>query len=224
MQRLLAERLRVIRARKGLSLSEAAAITGVTRDTISGLERGKRHPYMPTLSKLAQGYGVPVEGLLVLEAEDQQAEGAEEPVPLDEVPEAGLSAERTQQSTRRAREDDVTRGFVEDWTRFINEWAGDLEEWAYGFHKGADPALLDEREFFAFVGGLSTAAEAYGRAKKTVEPLVRQHEDEDLAKAWRRLSRAFVAMATPGVEQRLGELEPGELPDDVIYLPGLKSA
>jgi transcriptional regulator with XRE-family HTH domain len=64
MQGSLAEELRVLRARMGLSLTEAAARAGVTRDTLSDLEHGKRHPYMPTLAKIAAGYGVPVEDLL----------------------------------------------------------------------------------------------------------------------------------------------------------------
>src|SRR5918993_2425307 len=64
MQGSLAEKLRVLRARVGLSLTEAATRAGVTRDTLSDLEHGKRHPYMPTLSKIAKGYGVPVEELL----------------------------------------------------------------------------------------------------------------------------------------------------------------
>jgi transcriptional regulator with XRE-family HTH domain len=64
MQCSLAEKLRVLRARMGLSLTEAAGRAGVTRDTLSDLEHGKRHPYMPTLSKIAAGYGVPVEDLL----------------------------------------------------------------------------------------------------------------------------------------------------------------
>jgi transcriptional regulator with XRE-family HTH domain len=60
----LAERLRVLRAQRGLTLLEAAEKTGVGRDTLSDLERGRRHPVMPTLTKIAQGYGVPVEDLL----------------------------------------------------------------------------------------------------------------------------------------------------------------
>jgi transcriptional regulator with XRE-family HTH domain len=64
MQGSLAEKLRVLRAREGLSLTEAAARAGVTRDTLSDLEHGKRQPYMPTLSKIAAGYSVPVEDLL----------------------------------------------------------------------------------------------------------------------------------------------------------------
>jgi transcriptional regulator with XRE-family HTH domain len=64
MQESLAERLRVLRAQRGMTLLEAAAKTGVGRDTLSDLERGRRHPVMPTLAKIARGYGVPVEDLL----------------------------------------------------------------------------------------------------------------------------------------------------------------
>jgi transcriptional regulator with XRE-family HTH domain len=47
-----------------MTLVEAAEQVGVGRDTLSDLERGRRHPVMPTLAKIAQGYGVPVEDLL----------------------------------------------------------------------------------------------------------------------------------------------------------------
>jgi transcriptional regulator with XRE-family HTH domain len=67
-------RLRVLRAERGLSLTEAAERAGIQRQTLALLERGERHPHDPTLAKIAQGYGVPVENLL------------EEPVPLDEAP------------------------------------------------------------------------------------------------------------------------------------------
>jgi transcriptional regulator with XRE-family HTH domain len=72
----LAERLRVLRAQRGMTLVEAAEQAGVGRDTLSDLERGRRHPVMPTLAKIAEGYGVPVEELL-------------EPVPLGEASETG---------------------------------------------------------------------------------------------------------------------------------------
>ncbi len=64
MQGSLAERLRVLRAQRGLTLVEAAAKAGVGRDTLSNLERGRSHPVVPTLAKIAKGYGVPVEELL----------------------------------------------------------------------------------------------------------------------------------------------------------------
>src|SRR5215203_1770325 len=70
----LPARLRVLRARQGLTLIDAAKQIGIGRDTLSDLERGNRHPVMPTLAKIAEGYGVPVEELL-----------EEEPVPLGEV-------------------------------------------------------------------------------------------------------------------------------------------
>src|SRR5829696_2030174 len=78
MQGSLAERLRVLRARQGLSLTEASKRAGITRDTLSDLERAKRHAYMPTLAKIAKGYGVPVEELL---EEPVLAGKAEAPTP-----------------------------------------------------------------------------------------------------------------------------------------------
>ena len=74
----LAERLRVLRAQRGMTLVEAAEQTGVGRDTLSDLERGRRHPVMPTLAKIAQGYGVPVEDLL----EEPALVGKDEAPPL----------------------------------------------------------------------------------------------------------------------------------------------
>ncbi len=81
METWLPYKLRTLRVRQGLTLVEAAKKTGVTRATLSELERGHRHPVAPTLVKIAKGYGVPVEELL------------EEPVPLAEVPERGFDFE-----------------------------------------------------------------------------------------------------------------------------------
>jgi transcriptional regulator with XRE-family HTH domain len=64
MQDTLARKLRVLRAERGLTLREAEELTGVDKDTLSKIERGLRRPYDVTLSKLAKGYGVPVEELL----------------------------------------------------------------------------------------------------------------------------------------------------------------
>jgi transcriptional regulator with XRE-family HTH domain len=57
-------RLRVLRAERGLSLTEAAERAGIQRQTLALLERGERHPHDPTLAKIAKGYGVPVKDLL----------------------------------------------------------------------------------------------------------------------------------------------------------------
>jgi transcriptional regulator with XRE-family HTH domain len=75
----LAKRLQVIRLERGLTLRQAEEMTGVDKDTISRIERAKRHPHGPTLARLAKGYGVPV------------ADFIEEPAPLAEAPATGLA-------------------------------------------------------------------------------------------------------------------------------------
>src|ERR687897_156636 len=65
MQRSLAARLRVLRARKGLILVAASEELGIDRHTLRDLEFGRgRTPRYPTLAKIAEGYDVPVEDLL----------------------------------------------------------------------------------------------------------------------------------------------------------------
>jgi transcriptional regulator with XRE-family HTH domain len=73
MDELLARKLRVLRAERGWTLNQAAERAGVQPETISDAEHGKRRPYTPTLTKIAKGYGVPVEDLL------------KEPIPLAEA-------------------------------------------------------------------------------------------------------------------------------------------
>jgi transcriptional regulator with XRE-family HTH domain len=63
----LARRLRILRAERGLSLTDAAEQCDIERNTLSDLERGRRHPYYPTLAKIARGYGLDVEELVDLE-------------------------------------------------------------------------------------------------------------------------------------------------------------
>jgi len=63
-QGLFAERLRVLRAQRGLALTEAAGRIGIDRHTLRDLELGNRTPRYPTLTKIAEGYSVPVEDLL----------------------------------------------------------------------------------------------------------------------------------------------------------------
>ena len=87
MQGSLAERLRILRARKGLTLTEASERIGITRHTLRSLERGGQEPHYPTLRKIADGYSVPVEELL------------EEPVPLGKAPESGSTGERSEEDT-----------------------------------------------------------------------------------------------------------------------------
>ncbi len=63
--RKLGRKLRVLRAKSGLSLRDVESRTDLDKHTISYLERGMRkRPYARTLAKLANVYGVPVEDLL----------------------------------------------------------------------------------------------------------------------------------------------------------------
>jgi transcriptional regulator with XRE-family HTH domain len=64
MQDSLARNLRVLRAERGLNLTEASKLSGVTIDTISTLEHGERGAYTSTLYKLAEAYGVTLGDLL----------------------------------------------------------------------------------------------------------------------------------------------------------------
>ncbi len=64
MKENLARKLRVLRAERGISLTEAEELTGVTRETLAALERGERGAYTSTLAKIATAYDVSVSELL----------------------------------------------------------------------------------------------------------------------------------------------------------------
>jgi transcriptional regulator with XRE-family HTH domain len=64
MEKTLARRLRIERAARGLSLTEAAEKIGIRRDTLSELERGKRGAYSGTLEKIADAYDLSLGELL----------------------------------------------------------------------------------------------------------------------------------------------------------------
>lgn len=77
MRESLPTRLRVLRAEKGLTLREAARVTGLRSTTLSELERGLTHPRDVTLSRIAKGYGVPVSELISM--------SESEPLPKEEA-------------------------------------------------------------------------------------------------------------------------------------------
>lgn len=60
----LGHKLRVLRAERGLTLREAAALTGVAKETISDIERGHRRPRDITLGRIAAAYDANVGDLL----------------------------------------------------------------------------------------------------------------------------------------------------------------
>ena len=60
----IALKLRVLREQRGLTQKEAAKLADVYHETLTDLESGKRPPYMPTVTKIARAYGVPLEELV----------------------------------------------------------------------------------------------------------------------------------------------------------------
>ena len=57
-------RLRRVREQRGLTLTEAAARTGISKSTLSRLENGQRRPSLELLLPLAQAYRVPIDDLV----------------------------------------------------------------------------------------------------------------------------------------------------------------
>ena len=91
-QSSLAETLRVLRAREGLTLVEASEKIGINRQTLRELELGARNPYYPTLEKIAQGYGLTVEELMV-PYHEHEPEGEPVGAGKAKAPQAGQSEE-----------------------------------------------------------------------------------------------------------------------------------
>lgn len=60
--------LRAVRTRAGLSLSQAAELTGVSKAMLGQIERGESSPTIATLWKLAKGFHLPLTAFLGVEA------------------------------------------------------------------------------------------------------------------------------------------------------------
>lgn len=158
MEGSLAQRLRVLRAEKGLTLRQAASLTGVAKETISDVERGVRHPHDVTVSKLAKGYGVPVEELL------------EEPV-LSGKADAPLSSEWA----LSVADDDAFRRAIG------SAPTEELRGLILGLVSGYKPVLLEDarrgRHGEAFRREASRRAKAFSRAALVGEELARRGEE-----------------------------------------------
>jgi transcriptional regulator with XRE-family HTH domain len=152
MQGSLAMRLRVLRAERGLSLTEAAERAGIQRQTLALLERGERHPHDPTLAKIAKGYGVPVEELL------------EEPVPLAEAPREAGSANARQLFAEHQARAAWQRAFDES-RRFRSQAKMRLGEqlslWEAAKHEGA--SYEERRKFLDATGRILDEASSVSR-------------------------------------------------------------
>jgi transcriptional regulator with XRE-family HTH domain len=61
---LVGPRLRRVRERRGVTLTEVADRTGISKSTLSRLENGQRKPSLELLLPLAQAYRVPLDDLV----------------------------------------------------------------------------------------------------------------------------------------------------------------
>ncbi|PPA72388.1 helix-turn-helix domain-containing protein [Jeotgalibacillus proteolyticus] len=64
IKKLLGDKLKVLRKKRGWSLDEAALITGVSKAMLGQIERGESNPSVGTIWKIANGFKVSFSSLL----------------------------------------------------------------------------------------------------------------------------------------------------------------
>ena len=125
----LAYRLRVARLEKGLTLRQAAKVTGVDKATISAIERNKRKPFDVTLSRLAKGYGVSISQLV------EEPIGEEPGQPLKEKAREWFQEAGGDRDLLHGMDDEAWEAYVEN--------LDTPEEVSETYHK-----MQDERKMF----------------------------------------------------------------------------
>ncbi len=201
----LAERLRVLRAKRGLGLVEAADRIGVERHTLRDLERGDRpNPRHATLEKMAGFYGVPVETLLVPDLPLPPQEEEDSPVPLAETPSRSPSPDTTEPGDE-AEERRVTE--LGSWVRHIERRAEAFERKAameqHPFLRDWETALAWDEAVAEEAFGLIETAEEVAQALMEGGP-ARGEAAEELM----RLDEAYRRLWDAGgmVGRRVGEV------------------
>jgi transcriptional regulator with XRE-family HTH domain len=196
IQRSLAMRLRVLRAERGLSLTEAAERAGIQRQTLALLERGERHPHDPTLAKIAKGYGVPIEDLL----EEPALAGAPGKA---EAPDTGPSAlapwatyaRRLAARTRSHAADPHSPAFRDAWAAlfFVEERNRDAAELWLLLEEELGRELLADEPLAAFNAALAAfeeLAEALAEAQRRAEQMTAGFAESEIGPARRRIAEA----------------------------------
>jgi transcriptional regulator with XRE-family HTH domain len=202
MQKSLATRLRLLRAQRGLTVKDAARQLGVDRHTLRRIELGTQEAQYPTLAKIAEGYGVPVEELLVSEAEEPEVALAGSS-PKAEAPDTGPSAlapwaayaRRVAARTRSHAADPHSPAFRDAWAAlfFVEERNRDAAELWLLFEEelGREP-LADEplAAFNAALAAFEELAEALAEAQRRAEQMAAGFAESEIGQARRRLAEA----------------------------------
>ncbi len=190
VQTSLGRKLRILRGERGLSMRRAADLCGVTKETLSALERGTREPHDPTLAKIAKGYGVPFEELL------------EEPVPLGEAPRdrpepsAGLAGSEVSHEAQRRRLSYLAGGIEHD----VRRW----EEWIAEVRESADVPGTDKRTWARTIGLAAMQRYADVEAQGAVEPSKAEaYRTPEGARLWDAL-QALLAIPQAATDASVG--------------------
>jgi transcriptional regulator with XRE-family HTH domain len=204
MQGSLARKLRVLRAERGLTLRQAAEQAGVRPGTLSELERGLHRPHDITLSRVAKGYGVPVEDLL------------EEPVPFDEAPqEPGRAVVGVGTTPEEATENLEQQLYspakiAQDWHRLAQRWEERLE-------KGD----VDARSLEDFIDTLEDVALSMQASVAAERKELRARYGEDVARNTAVLRPALDRLYTL-VDEALRRIDAKELEVEPRLKPRLR--
>ena len=75
LRSILAENLKLLRSRRGLSQEELAAAAGIDRTYVSSLEREQYSVSIDTLERLSEALGVPAHELLQPKAAERPKKG-----------------------------------------------------------------------------------------------------------------------------------------------------
>ncbi len=188
----LAYRLRVARLEKGLTLREAAKVTGVDKATISAIERNKRKPFDVTLSRLAKGYGVSISQLV------EEPIGEEPGQPLKEKAREWFQEAGGDRDLLHGMDDEAWEAYVEN--------LDTPEEVSETYHK-----MQDERKMFQalWMADKMQRPQAQGQRRELARglPELRMNRYRDLAgQAAQLRARDLVEEIFDGVTEEEQEL------------------
>src|SRR4051812_31668334 len=125
MQSSLAETLRILRARRDLTVTDAAKLIGVNRENLRDPGHGARKPYYPTLQKNPKTYGVTGRELMLPAAEEELAFPKAEALAAKPSWEPGAAEETRNGGTPEQREvmqevEPILRAYRVSWRDLLN--------------------------------------------------------------------------------------------------------